>query len=156
MPDVSAFCPACGRSIASEARGTRDVRDRILAAIGYVGLIPAIVLLVIPAFRKSLFLRFHGWQSILFTVSSAILGLIFRLIFAIFSVFPVVGLLIAWLIAGVGSLALFTLWVVLVVKAAQGGDFELPFIGPLAARLADKSPSSSAHIRLKPDHPNVP
>jgi uncharacterized membrane protein len=67
-----------------------------------------------------------------------VLGLIFRLLYAVFSVFPVFGLLIAWLVAGVGSLGLFTLWLVLVVKAAQGQKLELPFLGPLALRIAER------------------
>ncbi len=138
MPDVSVFCPACGRSTSAGAPGAGDLRDRILGAVAYVGLLPAIVLLVIPPLRKSTFLRFHCWQAIFFTLATAVLGLFFRLLFAIFSVFPVVGLLIAWLIAGTGSLGLFTLWVVLVLKAGQGRQYELPFIGRLAAGLANK------------------
>jgi uncharacterized membrane protein len=138
MPDVSVFCPACGRSTTRDVPAVRNVRDRILGAAAYVALIPAAVFLLVPPLRESVHLRFQSWQSILFTVSSAILGLLFRLLFAIFSVFPVFGLLIAWLITGVGSLGLFTVWLVLVVKAAQGDGFELPLIGPLAAGLAGK------------------
>ena len=138
MPEVSAFCPACGRSTSSDVFEKHDLRSPILGAVAYVGLVPAIVFLLIPALRESRFLRFHSWQSILFTLASIVLGLIFRLLYAIFSVFPVFGLLIAWLVAGVGSLGLFTLWLVLVVKAAQGQKLELPFLGPLALRIAER------------------
>lgn len=141
MPDVSAFCPACGRSTESGSSETSDLRTRMLGALAYFCLLPAVVFLGIPALRKSSFLRFHSWQAILFTVASLVIALVFRLLYAIFSVFPVFGLLIAWLIAGIGSLGLFTLWLVLVVKAAQGQRLELPFIGPVSMRLADKKSS---------------
>ena len=139
MPDVSVFCPACGRSIDSGSSDASELRARILGALAYFCLFPAVVLLGVPVLRKSSFLRFHSWQAILFTVASLVIALVFRLLYAVFSVFPVFGLLIAWLIAGIGSLGLFTLWLVLAVKAAQGQRLELPFIGALSMRLADKN-----------------
>ena len=47
---------------------------------------------------------------------------------------PIVGFLLAWLSLGIGVHRAFViLWVVLVVKAAQGQHYELPLIGPLVA-----------------------
>ena len=136
MPDVSAFCPACGISVA-EPHPAVNSRDRALGALVYVGLIPAIILLLIPALRGNRFVRFHSWQSLLFAVSTGILALILKILFAIFSILPVIGFLLAWLSLGLGFLAVVVLWVVLVTKAAQGQTYELPLIGPLAARLAE-------------------
>ncbi|PYV50288.1 MAG: hypothetical protein DMG92_08225 [Acidobacteria bacterium] len=137
MPDVSSFCPACGQAVALEL-DTIDSRQKLLAVLAYVGLIPAIILLVIPALRGDRFVRFHAWQSILFSVSSALLGLALRLLFVVFSILPLVGFLLAWLSLGIGTLGVFILWIVLVVKAAQGQHYELPLIGPLATELASK------------------
>jgi uncharacterized membrane protein len=135
MPDVSAFCPACGQSVIEESAGT-DPREKIVGALAYVGLIPAIVLLVIPTLRDNRFIRFHAWHSVFFSVSSVLLGLGLRLLFIIFSMLPVVGFLLAWLSFGIGAIGILILWVVLVVKAAQGQHYELPLIGPLAAQFA--------------------
>jgi uncharacterized membrane protein len=135
MPDVSVFCPACGQSVIEESAGT-DPREKIVGALAYVGLIPAIVLLVIPALRDKRFIRFHAWHSVFFSVSSVLLGLGLRLLFIIFSMLPVVGFLLAWLSFGIGAIGILILWVVLVVKAAQGQHYELPLIGPLAAQFA--------------------
>ena len=135
MPDVSAFCPACGLSVA-ETPGAVNSRDRALSALAYVGLIPAIVFLLIPALRGNRFVRFHSWQSVLFTIASALLGLVLKLLFVILAILPVVGFLLAWLSLGIGSLGIFVLWIVLLVKAALGNYYQLPLIGPLAEQLA--------------------
>ena len=115
MPDVSAFCPACGHSV-DETSGTTDSRAKLLGAIAYVGIIPAIILLLVPALRSSRFVRFHAWQSVLFTIASAALGLALKLLFLIFAILPVVGFLLAWLSLGVGSLGIVILWIMLLVK----------------------------------------
>ena len=140
MPDISAFCPACGLSVA-ETPGGIDSRDRALGALAYIGLIPAIVLLVIPALRGDRFVRFHACQSVLFTIASSLLGLALKSLFVIFTILPVVGFLLAWLSLGIGSIGIFILWVVLLVKAAQGHSYQLPLIGPLAEQLATRTDS---------------
>jgi uncharacterized membrane protein len=138
MPEVSAFCPACGRSVDEETPDSAELRERLLAALAYVALFPAVAFLIIPATRGSRFIRFHSWQSVLFLALSLLLALALRLSFVIFSLLPVVGFLLAWLLLGVGSLGLVTVWVVLVVKAILGHSFELPYIGPAAVRLTNR------------------
>ena len=140
MPDVSAFCPACGRSVAEQFRAV-DSSDKALGVLAYIGIIPAVILLLIPALRGDRFVRFHSWQSVLFSVASVLLGAALKLLFVIFSILPVVGFLLAWLCMGIGSLGMFMLWIVLVVKAAQGHSYELPLIGPLAAQFANPTDS---------------
>ena len=140
MPDVSAFCPACGLSVA-ETPGAVNSRDRALGALAYVGLIPAIILLLIPALRGNRFVRFHCWQSGLLTIASALLGLALKLLFVVLTILPVVGFLLAWLSLGIGSLGIFFLWIVLLVKAALGNHYQLPLIGPLAEQLAARAHS---------------
>jgi uncharacterized membrane protein len=63
------------------------------------------------------------------------------LLFVIFSVLPVIGFLLAWLSLGIGSLGIVMLWIVLLLKAAQGHHYELPVIGPLAEQLATRADS---------------
>src|SRR5579859_6213102 len=135
MPDVSAFCPACGLSVVKTPSGVNS-RDRALGALAYVGLIPAIVLLLVPALRGDRFVRFHCWQSVLFTIASGFLGLGLKLLFVLLAILPVVGFLLAWLSLGIGSMGIVILWIVLLVKAALGNSYQLPVIGPLAEQLA--------------------
>jgi uncharacterized membrane protein len=140
MPDVSAFCPACGLSVA-ETPGAVNSHDRALGSVAYIGLIPAVILLLIPALRGNRFVRFHSWQSVLFTIASAVLGVVLKLLFMVLAILPVVGFLLAWLSLGIGSMGIFILWIVLLVKAALGNYYQLPVVGPFAEQLATRADS---------------
>lgn len=145
MPEISGFCPACGRAVAQGSDSEPDIagveplsRDALLGAGAYFTVVPAIVFLAVPATRQKRYVRFHSWQSILFAVSTVIIGAATRLAFAALSVFPFLGFLLAWLVAGLVSLALVFLWIAIVIKAALGDAYELPVIGTWSNRLADR------------------
>jgi uncharacterized membrane protein len=138
MPEISAFCPGCGREVrgAAEYLTPANAQEALLGALAYLTVIPAILFLILPAFRDKQYVRFHSWQSILFAVAAAIIGLAMRLIFAILSFVPFVGFLFAWLSVGMIFLAIVVLWAVLVVKAGQGQAYQLPWLGHFAAQLS--------------------
>jgi len=138
MPEISAFCPGCGRRVnTSESLSAGDTRDAALGALAYLGVAPAILFLALPALKSSRFVRFHSWQSVFFGVATLVLAFLIKLLFAILSVLPVIGFLLAWLSVGVGLIAIVVIWIALAVKAAQGQSYELPIMGRMAARLAD-------------------
>ena len=138
MPEISAFCPGCGRSVnAPEGLRAADARDALLGALAYVTVLPAILFLAVPVLKRSRFVRFHSWQSVFFTIATAIAGLVVKLGFVIFSILPAIGFLLAWLSVGVASIALVFIWAVLAVKAVQGQSYELPVLGQMAAQLAE-------------------
>jgi uncharacterized membrane protein len=103
--------------------------ERLVGAAAYLTLIPAVVILFVPAFSSHRFVRFHAWQSIF--------------LWGIFFILTVVALLLSnvaaamvLLIFGILSvLAMLFLWFVLTFKALQGERFELPFLGDVAASL---------------------
>jgi uncharacterized membrane protein len=138
MPDISAFCPVCGRpvgkSLASPAQGTRDA---LLGGLAYVTVIPAIVFLAVPAFRSSRFVRFHSWQSVFFAAAAAMAGLLVKFLFAVLSILPLIGFLAACLAVGITFIAIAATWVVLPVKALQGQNYRLPVVGGIAAAMAE-------------------
>jgi uncharacterized membrane protein len=138
MPNISVYCPSCGHSVDSfsDELCTADSREALLGAAAYVAVFPAIVLLAIPAARASRFIRFHAWQSLLFGAGAVVTGLVLKLLFLVLTIVPTVGFLFSWLLGGVVSIALVVLWAVLFVKVLQRDCYELPVIGPLAARLA--------------------
>ncbi len=124
MPPSAAFCPACGWSMRPLPQ-----EDRALAALAYFSLIPAGVLLLLPAFRTHRFIRFHAWQSVLVWGTFLVL-VIFALLLsnvAAAMVFLFFGIL--------ATLAMLFLWIVLSIKAWQGERFELPWFGELAGRM---------------------
>ena len=124
MPATAAFCPGCGRSMKALSSG-----EKMAAAMGYCTFLPAALLLFLPAFRKSTFVRFHAWQSVL------LWGLFFIASLVAILLSNFVGAIALLLIGILASLALFFLWIVLLVKAWQGERFELPVFGALAGRL---------------------
>src|SRR5581483_12273744 len=159
MPDISVFCPACGRSTATGGFDPASSLDRALSPLAYIGLVPAIVFLLVPALRAKRLVRFHSWQSVFFFVSVVVLAGVFRLLFLVFSVLPVIGFLTAWLLLGIGCLGITILWLVILIKAAQGQYFKLPPIGGWAARLSSTLDSAASHIdssRLSASQSNVP
>lgn len=143
MPEFSVFCPGCGRTVKLEKEkrpiasgpSAPDLRQALLAGLAYVTVLPAIVFLAVPVFRRNGFLRFHSWQSVFFALAGVLLAVLMRLVFLVLSLIPGVGYLFAWLSLGVVLIAFLVLWTVLVVKAALGEVFELPWIGTIAAQL---------------------
>ena len=124
MAAKAAFCPACGWSMTPV-----PPLERAVAAVGYLPLIPAAVILFLPTYRRHLFVRFHAWQSIFLWIVFLILagGALFLSNVAAAMAFLLLGIL--------ASLAMLFLWVVLSLKAWQGERFELPLFGDLAARM---------------------
>ena len=123
--------------LAPEVLSTTVTRDALLGGLAYVTIVPAIALLAVPALRSSRFVRFHCWQSLFFTAAAAIAAFLVKFVFAILSLLPVIGFLLAWLSIGVTFLAIAVIWVVLLVKALQGQSYELPVLGGIALKLAE-------------------
>lgn len=124
MPATAAFCPACGWSMRP-----LPAEDRALGALAYFTFIPAIVLLLLPAFRTHRFLRFHAWQSMMIWVVFAVLTVIAL-------VLSNVAAAVVFLLFGIlATLGMLFCWIVLSIKAWQGERFELPWLGEFAARM---------------------
>jgi uncharacterized membrane protein len=124
MPASAAFCPGCGHAMKQVPHN-----DRVLAAVAYMTMAPAVVLLLLPAYRHNGFVRFHAWQSTLLWGSYGMLTIVAVLVS---NIAAAIGLLLIGILA---SLAMFFLWMVLSLKAWQGELFELPLFGTLADRL---------------------
>jgi uncharacterized membrane protein len=154
MPDISEFCPSCGRPVrerslfppepqrateensgATEDAGPPAVvlppvawNDRLVGALAYLTLVPAVLLIFLKQYQRRKFVRFHAFQSVFFW-SAVIVLLLLGLLASTF------GLLFMWLLTGaLVLLALFFTWIVLSVKALQGEWFELPVLGALAGQ----------------------
>lgn len=153
MPDISLFCPSCGRPVVRQMTprdvsprpaGGEDVRlqpaastapgaargDRLAGALAYCTFVPAVAFLVMKSYQRRRFVRFHAFQSVLFWVLVAVL-LLTGLLGSTF------GYLFMWLLLGVLVVfAVFFTWVVLTIKALQGEWFRLPGMGKLAEQWA--------------------
>jgi len=140
MPGNAAFCPGCGRSMHEPVRTHAKVGalpENVAGAIAYFTFVPALVLLLIEPYRRSRFVRFHALQSLIFTFAAVAVAAALRLAGLLLILIPVAGPLLLLVVYGLFGLAVFMIWLVLVIKAAQGEEFELPFLGALAAQRAD-------------------
>jgi uncharacterized membrane protein len=131
LDESAKFCPQCGRQrggagIPTPRVSSSPVSDHVAGALAYF-LFPAIIFLLIDPYRNNRFVRFHCFQSIAF----AIISMIPRLALYV----PIAGLFL-WPVL---ELALFVLWVVLLVKAFQGQKFKIPLIGEWAEDQAVKA-----------------
>lgn len=105
----------------TEKKGT-GLPKNMAAALCYVlGWVTGLVFLLVE--KEDKFVRFHAMQS---TVTFGIL--------TVASLAPLIGWLLSPFIMIIG----FVLWLVLIIKAYQGEEFELPVVGKLARQWLGK------------------
>ncbi len=110
----------------SSPKGT-GLEPNIAGALAYfLGPLTGVLFWVIEKDNK--FVRFHAMQSILFSVAALVIGFVAGLI-------PVLGLLIAPLV----SLATLVVWFLLMWKAFNKMEWELPVIGKIAHEQVNKA-----------------
>lgn len=108
----------------SNAKGTNGDAMRCYLA----GILFPIIYLTTEPYKRNRFVRFHAFQSIVFTVVWA------ALIITTNSIQPQMGG-VSSLLSGLWFL-FFVTWIVMMFKAYHGQMFKLPVIGKLAARWA--------------------
>jgi len=148
--DDAQFCSKCGAGIAvsagpsggvakPEAETSPGLSANVAGLLCYVaGWITGIVFLVLE--KKSTFVKFHAWQSImtfgvLTVVQIIVSGILSAIAVATFSLgllalVGVLGVIIWVLIVG--------LWIALMVQAYSGKMWKLPWVGNWAEKQAKK------------------
>lgn len=129
-PEGAKFCSKCGAELGVSAKPSETsvgLSANVAGLLCYVGFwVSGIVFLVIE--KKSKFVKFHAWQSIMtfgvLTVASLVLGWI-----------PIIGLVFDWIIGILG----LVLWIVLMIQAGTGKMWKLPWVGNWAERQASKA-----------------
>jgi uncharacterized membrane protein len=111
--------------------------ETIGGALAYF-LLPAIVFLFLEPYKRNRFVRFHSFQCLGVTLAAVIAGAALRIFALVMLFIPLLGQLLVGLLSILVSLAVFAVWVVLVVKALQGEMFKLPVIGEFAEQQAEK------------------
>lgn len=99
----------------------KDIEDnKLVAAIGYIGILCLIPLLLKP---KSKFAKFHGKQGLVLAIGWVInffIGLV-----------PILG----WIAAAIGTIALLILSVLGILKALAGEYWEMPYLNEYAKKI---------------------
>ena len=164
LPDGSPTCTACGATQGAAAAGAAPgaipgsipgpipgtipaaplpaagagLTPNVAGALAYlVGAITGILFLVIDPFKTDRFVRFHAFQSIFFNVAWIAFWIVWTIVGLTLSaishgLFFIIQLPVNLLIT-VGG---FCLWGYLMYSAYQGKTFQIPIIGPLAAKQA--------------------
>ena len=155
-PVEGRFCAKCGSVVVAPGAGPSGsaeqpaaqpmarppavaggMTDNVASALCYVlGLITGIIFLVIAPYNQNKRVRFHAFQSIFMHVAVIAIwfamGIVFSIMFHIMHSLTLLGLVIYPVL----GLAIFGLWVYLIVSAYQGRTVVLPIIGPLAEQQA--------------------
>lgn len=105
-------------------KSTTGLNKNTSGALAYVlGPVTGVIFLVI---EKDKFVRFHAMQSIVVFVSLFILQWILGITIILLPIVPLISLLS------------FVLWLLLIYKAWQGEEWEVPVLGKYARKFAKK------------------
>jgi uncharacterized membrane protein len=118
-------------SLSNNAGPPPDLRrsglpNNSLGAIAYFTIVPAILLLTITPAKKSSYVRFHAWQSILFNVVAYLIIVALGITLNYYGLFLYLSLRLFFL------LGCSLVWRLCVIRAMEGKYFKLPVIGHLA------------------------
>ena len=131
-PDGAKFCSKCGAELGTsvgarpEAESSTGLSANVAGLLCYVlGWITGIIFIVLE--KKSTFVRFHAWQSIMtfgvLTVAQLVLGWI-----------PFVG----WILSILIGILMFVLWLILIIQAGTGKMWKVPAAGDWAEKQANQ------------------
>jgi len=86
--------------------------------------------------KENRFVRFHAMQSIVVGVASFAFWIVFSILSTILAFVPVLGWILSAIVGMVAWLGFFVLWIVLMVKAFQGEEWEVPMLGKYARQYS--------------------
>jgi uncharacterized membrane protein len=118
------------------ATGT-GLTPNLAGALAYLlGPITGIIFLILE--KTNTFVRFHAMQSTVLWVGWVIASIALSILSG---VVPVIGWIFGLVLSIVMSFGGFILWLVLMWKAYQGQEWELPIVGPFARKQVSASTS---------------
>jgi len=105
----------------SDPQVKKDTEEnKLIAAIGYIGILCLIPLLLKP---KSQFAKFHGKQGLILAIGWVINFFI--------GIIPVLG----WFLAFIGTVALVVLSILGILKSLAGEYWEMPYLSEYAKKI---------------------
>jgi uncharacterized membrane protein len=110
------------------------IEPTVAAALSYIlGLITGIVFLVLE--KDNRYVRFHAAQSIAVSVIIIILSIAVTLVSGVFALIPILGWIVVLVLTMGLAVLTFVLWLLLMWKAYQGEEWELPVAGGFARKM---------------------
>jgi uncharacterized membrane protein/ribosomal protein L40E len=136
-PEGAKFCSKCGARLGvaatptdvtakPEAESSTGLSANVAGLLCYVaGWITGIVFIVLE--KKSIFVKFHAWQSIMTFGVLTVAYLILRWI-------PFIG----WIISILIYILMAILWIILIIQAGTGKMWKVPWAGDWAEKQISK------------------
>jgi uncharacterized membrane protein len=116
------------------AAPTTGLAPHVAGALAYIlGPITGVLFLVIE--KENRFVRFHAAQSIAVAVATIALYIALSFLGTVLAFIPVLGWIVALLLTLVIGFGTFVLWLLLMWRAFQGKEWEVPIAGGFARRI---------------------
>ena len=116
-----------------QAPTSTGLSANVAGLLAYVlGPLTGVLFLVIE--KENRFVRFHAAQSIAVGLALIALSIAFSIVSAVVAVVPILGWIVALLAGLVFALLTFVLWIVLMLRAFRGREWEVPVVGRYARR----------------------
>jgi uncharacterized membrane protein len=111
-----------------------SLAPNVAGALAYVlGIITGVIFLVIE--KENRFVRFHAAQSIAVTIVLIVVSVGLSVLSTVLAFVPILGWIVALLLSVVLFFATFVLWVLLMWRAYQGREWDVPIAGGLARKI---------------------
>ncbi len=127
-------------SVAATSTGlTPALGAGIAAAFPLIG---GIIFLILE--KKDPFTRFWAMQSLMFALGATLLSIVLTVAGMIFGVIPFLGWLVVIFLAILSFalwLAFFVIWIITIIKAFSGVEWEIPYIGKFARKQLENMPA---------------
>jgi len=136
-PEGAKFCSKCGAGLGvagaptegaatPEAESSTGLSANVAGLLCYVAVwITGIIFIVLE--KKSIFVKFHAWQSIM------TFGVL-TVAYLIFSRIPFIG----WILSILIGILMFVLWIILIIQAGTGKMWKVPLAGDWAEKQISK------------------
>jgi len=136
-PEGAKFCSKCGAGLGvagaptegaatPEAESSTGMSANVAGLLCYVAVwITGIIFIVLE--KKSIFVKFHAWQSIM------TFGVL-TVAYIIFSWIPFIG----WILSILTGILMFVLWIILIIQAGSGKMWKVPWAGDWAEKQISK------------------
>ena len=138
-PPVNPVPPPVGETKST----TTDLPSNVAAALACIPLIGGIIFYVLE--KRDSFVRFYAMQSIIFGGAWLIVSIAYQILHGIFASIPglrwvlLIFLGLVWAAVTIGFLVIF---IITVIKAFSNVIWEIPYIGPIARKQVDGTPSA--------------
>ncbi len=106
--------------------------ENVAGMLAYLTFVPAVLLLFVEPYRRNRRVRFHAWQCIDLTLAWTAVELV---LWTVNRIAPDAALPLG-VFDSLFTLALFVLWIMLMIKTVNGQKYRLPVIGALAEKQA--------------------